>query len=334
MKYILKKTLSYFVLILFVTYGCTQDDFETVNDESKSINLSIANDSEQLQIEFGKVLAKGLYNSNELRLLIKTKALKQFNKDYDVLYHLIKDESLENGTVESYLSSFATSTAEYLEMVEQLPLLTIFVPSLPDFSAENWNVDEEIPQVAVRLQYDRNVPLYDYNENIDIIEANCIPAVPVVVVKLNERVKVREQGSLKSTAVDSPLAFEFIDDCYNPKNDNRLKGARWHPAITNDIRHGFDVVSGKAWSYYERSNHEMWQRDHVYYQMTDKITTGAYRNTYKEFITGIKLSNATGIPIFADQAPDQMFLDGAWTDGAFEFVINILINSKNGAGRL
>ena len=46
---------------------------------------------------FGKALYGAMSESPMLRDIIKNEALKQFNKDYDVLYQFIKNNKIENG---------------------------------------------------------------------------------------------------------------------------------------------------------------------------------------------------------------------------------------------
>ena len=62
---------------------------------------------------------------------------------------------------------------EILKKIEsKIPNLTIFVPELPDniFSAELWNVDSEIPVVAVRDIGTIGVPIFYSDGREDVIK--------------------------------------------------------------------------------------------------------------------------------------------------------------------
>ena len=92
---------------------------------------------------FGKALYGAMSESPMLRDIIKNEALKQFNKDYDVLYQFIKNNKIENGlTVRELLLKHFDDREILMRIEARCPTLTIFVPKLPEdsFSAENWDI--------------------------------------------------------------------------------------------------------------------------------------------------------------------------------------------------
>lgn len=110
--------------------------------------------------------------------------------DYDVLYQLIKDIELENGsTLERNIQDYLGIEKTIL-INEKFPTLTLFVPTLPEnsFSAEIWNPDIETPFVAIRCDYSSEVPIYNANGEEIILTPDYIPRFPVIVVKNNERI--------------------------------------------------------------------------------------------------------------------------------------------------
>lgn len=157
-----------------------------------------------------------LFESKECRDLIKTEALKKNNHDYDVLYMLIKDKELNNGTTLANLMLNHISFEDIEFMMKSFPTLTIFVPALPEnsFSCDSWNIQTQIPDVAVRPNNSLRTYCYDATGNEYFLETDEIPGFPIVVLKINERI-VLKKGNNHSTILRSStepnIEFEFID---------------------------------------------------------------------------------------------------------------------------
>jgi hypothetical protein len=157
---------------------------------------------EKLKLKFARKLSMAVSNHQEVRSFLKRQALEMINNDYDVFYPVVKDLSIYGNnqksasggvTLRSTLLPYFEDESELIEIEQQLPLLTIFVPSLPEnsFSAETWNTanEEENPVVAVRLSTSNDVPMIDnFNNQEYVVESELIPAYPVIVVKDNERI--------------------------------------------------------------------------------------------------------------------------------------------------
>lgn len=320
----MKKNLLLLTL-LAVIFSCKKSDFV---EKNQTYSTTITDD---YQIKFAKILSKAVEEEPELRKLIKEESLKMFDNDYDVLYQLIKDKEINGTPISEILCKYSTSKDEFLKIEENLPLLTIFVPSLPNFNAENWNANNEIPKVAVRLSNNNNTPVYDAYGTEEIINVGYIPSFPVIVVKQNERVVVN--NTIKGVKNGNIGNFIFLDDSFN-KNLNKVK------SNTKTITASTDPACIRAY------NLGMgWHRDHIYYGLTPSNTTGAYRNNYSEYITSFKLNSIEKFTDISDQGNDPqkdlhhkynpeidktVFYD--WTDGFFEFRFEILINAKNGTG--
>lgn len=182
----------------------------------ESLNLS---KTDQLKVDFGRAFAQALKESPELRQFIKQEALKQFNKDYDVLYNLVKHKPVsgkpstrqKNGSVNSLdglMQNYFEEKGTLDDIQSQLPLLTVFVPKLPEnsFSAESWDPNDpsQIPVVGVRVDNTNEVPMIDAVNNHEyVLEDDVIPGYPVVVIKNNERLAVNtnDHNFARSTEV-------------------------------------------------------------------------------------------------------------------------------------
>ncbi|MCH8535608.1 MAG: hypothetical protein LAT51_11110, partial [Flavobacteriaceae bacterium] len=203
------RKLFLFALTIFIV-SCA-DDFEANNESfevSKREDPIIFDeerltDVELMRLDFVKAVGLALKHSEPFREVIKSEALKKFNRDYDVLYDMIKDYPI-NGNVETndlgsvqytsvseLLHIFMPSSRRLSEIEAKLPYLTIFVPTLPEdtFSAELWETNNQVPEVALRLFSTNDVPIFDSEyEEMYVLDSDLIPSYPVVVVKDNERV--------------------------------------------------------------------------------------------------------------------------------------------------
>lgn len=352
----MKKSFLLFVVV-FLSFSCVNDKYFEVNQivKTKSVGQLLVDSTSQdcnilLKKEFANALAKVLFESRDVRGLIKNEALKRINFDYDVLYYLVKDRMLENGlTLEKLMLKYLD--AEVLNLVtEKIPTLTIFVPELPEesFSAELWNIDTEIPVVGVRTTLTNDVPVFDANGNESVIEAYLIPGYPIVVIKENERIVTNDKIT-KSMLQTSPFSaeagnvpvFRFLDEAFdNISSKNHIATTR--AAVSDDNSKLFEA-------YDIFPNETGWQRDYVYYNITPANPQGPFNYNFKEHLVSFELlGDPKGVlSKIADQTSDPR-LDGkwhenyvtpdgtrvmtGWTDGEFEFTVRVYYGSKNSAG--
>lgn len=101
------------------------------------------------------------------------------------------------------------------------PLLTIFVPTieLSKFSPGTWDSDSSVPLVATNyMKKDFTIPVFEDGKEILFLKTNEVPGFPVLVVKSNERIKLKNnvnvaRSSLTKAQTNNNLhagSFEFI----------------------------------------------------------------------------------------------------------------------------
>ena len=345
----MKRNLFYAIIIIATMVACNNNDFlaesnmpnNPVEELSAVEKAYLADPEASVLREFGKALYSAMSESPMLREIIKTEAVKQFDKDYDVLYQLIKNREVEDGlTVSKLLLKHFDDAATLMRIEARCPLLTIFVPVLPEdsFSAETWNPAEQVPAVAIHTKH-YNIPVIseygfcDENSDEFVVAAGYIPAFPVVVLKQNERVIVARDGVQTQSAglnsTGSNFNFEFIDDCFDgSKTENVLQRAVLAGAVDQKVRDAYTI--------YE--NADGWQRDYIYYGLTPSNTTGPFCYDFEEMVTSFRFSpNASPAAILAkisDATADPALIplttntNFPWTDGYFEFRIYAEIGTK------
>ena len=359
----MKKHLVYFISRVSSTYTLTtmiavaifavtlsscqkEDSFEP---DVEVTSEALVSDLNMLRVEFAKALSVAINENAPLRNLIKSEALRKFDKDYDVLYQMVKDKPLSNEhTVRDVISRYISE--DNLSAIEnKLPLLTIFVPNLPNFSADSWNTDNQIPEVALLLEGENNVKFFNGTGSERSIEPHLIPAFPVVVLKTNERVILANNKSIKNGKTLSPsfyqsdkLAFSFIDESFDGTNGESDANKRWLSSrgIDERVKTAYELDLN-------------WQRDYIYYGLTPTTDKGPLLRNYSESIASFKFNDnidaITAYNKISDQTGDAKYSNynynksgpfgsdiepalSTWLEGSFEFKVTILINAKNGIG--
>jgi hypothetical protein len=193
-----KKFLAIVTACLSLSVFSCKDELSNL-DNPPSGGASLDNVSVEQQdlarIQFAKILAKALENK-EVRDFVKKESLKMFDNDYDVLYHANKNK-LINGT-DTFSSILSKSNdlkeGELDKIVNILPKLNILIPDFFTQSANTWDIETDIPLVAVSNSELENkkvdfVRAYDAKANETKLDAHKFPNRVMIVVKNNERIE-------------------------------------------------------------------------------------------------------------------------------------------------
>ncbi|AYB34322.1 hypothetical protein [Chryseolinea soli] len=293
-----------------------------------------------LKVMFARSLAKAVASEPAVRRFLKAEAQKMMDEDYDIVYHLVKDTPLDNNhTFRETLLPYFSSEGDLAALEDRLPLLTIFVPTLPEgsFSAESWDVENQIPDVAIRLRGTNEIPIVKATGEQMVLEPALIPGYPVIVVKNNERLITERQSGyhdLQTTRIlkaPNGLSYRFVDDGFDrylpktsPKEASELRLFRPH----QKLKDAFDIY-GPA---------DGWQRDYIYYGITPANPNGQFSYDFKEYISSFlvvgdaltvyrKMSEQTGDPAIKSGKRSS-----GWTDGFFEIRCTAAIHAQNGVG--
>ena len=309
------------IAILLLSVSCTkQSPNEVQKKEDDTPSLS----EESRTTEFARILAKAL-NKKEVRELLKQEALKKFDKDYDVLYQLSKDVQADNGkSLQQLIKESAEDSTAFIKMIEELPLVTIFIPELGNFNPRDWNTENEIPIVAVRnasgKKRGEQLITFDSNGNQGTASYTETPKVPVLVVKENERVSYNNNGSVNNGREaenknaflrTSGKTFSFVDKCYDglsPEFDDNTNSR---------IFFGVDPLAS-----YARQHNISPVRDYIYYGIDPSTGTnsGPLKANYAEFLMGIAVNSVASKSLIVD-----------WTDGMLEFRLTTFFIPNAGA---
>ncbi|MDQ1151641.1 hypothetical protein [Sphingobacterium zeae] len=290
-----KKLYFTFFSLLSLTYSCQKD--KTSNQETNQIIQEFTQDNYHT---FAKSLAK-IIDNKEIKAALKAKALEKFDGDYDVLVKDFVLVKLKDGN--SVLDLLTEQNEEIRSIIANNPLLTIYVPELTIFSANNWDTEKTTPIIAIRNNKGGN-KIYAYNTRLNIIELDkkIEPTIPTILVKSNERLPFIDNESVQ--IVNSKPFSKIASD---RTGSDRSKDMGFAPRIEEAISKGLPLSN---------------IRDYVYYGLDPKnnILKGELNSqNYAEHIRAIELTSKAVLDKIAD-----------WGEGDLEIKITVNIPQRDG----
>lgn len=349
----MKKLLFIFMGILGL-FACTQED--ELNSISDEPNTQIAElTTVEAQTRFARLLSQAASNSREVREFLKTEAVRQFDNDYDVFYPLVKDKIVTgNKTFRDVLLSYCQVPNELVEIEQSQLLIDILIPDLTlfwNFNAEQWDINGD--EVVVLCRNDQNHTMYENGENIGQVEKGDIPGFPCLIVKNNERLKVKSINTRSGE-----VKYEFINDAFDgskrvecPVTRHSERDDALEP--TEDLTKGItadvfttDVID--AWKEF-KDVPGAYQRDYIYYGITKANQPGILNRNIREELYRFRIDESAFLSI-ADQSgsdpelqypsqesrylTNEEILQRIWNDGHFELYFSSYIGTEDGTGAM
>lgn len=334
-----QKTIIAVLTATLSLFSCTNEDLLVDNQdcaESKQLDVLQKQD---LKFEFAKALSSVICNSVDARRIIKTEAIKQFDKNYDVLWATIKDERIGNSTFAECVASYSSS--DLIDAInENLPLLNILFPEIKmfDINAETYDCsDNELP-VSVCSE-GKNLLIYA-GEVTDTIPTNEVPAFNVLVVNENNRVIANKEVMTRGANYN----YSFV----SPSFDGSQINSSTRSTVVDNNYVGNKAISAYQYFYKDdaSTNSMALQRDYIYYGLTPTNQSGALNYNVNEYISFIEVNPTTYFNI-ADQTEtgsisddpyikansvsrkkrdftESELIDALWTKGAYNFRFEIL----------
>lgn len=328
--------------------SCTKDMLHNDIDSSslsgdKKEQLSKRQETEKHLEKFAGILSKVTYANKEVREFLKQESLKQFDKNYDVLYFIIKDELVGENTFRDILISYS-SDSEIEEIEKAVPLLNILVPEIAFFDVSAENLDVEDNEIPVAVSGEKTTSLYLNGKEEVKLEKGEIPDFHVFVVNINSRVIIPSNKNAGSNTVvfKSPNFDGSIKDVAPLKSLSLVEAS---------------IVGQKAidaYKYFYKDdgsiNQKAFQRDYIYYGITPTKQQGQLNRSVTEYIGFIEVNPRSYFKI-ADQKgsnstnddpyilrpsvtqekrtlSEEELLDKMWTKGAYDFRFEVIQSTK------
>lgn len=280
--------LAYLTLVL-VCFACSDDftDMQVLQQQAQQ-QSSLSPSKETKMADFARVLSKAVADRQDVRQFLKDEALKQFDRNYDILYGAVKDEQIGGVKFHDILSSY--STVDSLnDMTAGIPLLNIYLTRTAIFGIfpEDLDVnDEEVP-IAVSMS---DSTRFFVNGTLETTMAKGeIPAFHVFVVNENSRVVVNNGVDYVSNGLKalSRNDYTFKSPLFDARLDNNLKSIRTNMSVAGRRVHdAFQYFHGAG----HGSDQKAFQRDYLYYGITPYKQTGTLNASTSEYLCYIKVS--------------------------------------------
>ena len=184
--------------------------------------------------------------------------------------------------------------------------------------------------MALRLDNTNNVPAIGKDGSKYVIEADLTPGFPIIVIKENERIRIKASKSTINARTSQIDGFEYLDDNFDP--------GMWVPTPIINYAIISDPLLVDAYSIW--NGNDGWQRDYIYHGLKPGVTKGPLNRNYSEHIATFKLIgdpkiafntisvNSTAGDLDPQQNKEYRLGGSGWTDGDFEFTMYCYYGSK------
>lgn len=297
---------SFFFLSLFCVVSCVKED---------TIPVSQAIPLEDPMESFAYILSKAVSNDQPLRAFLKNNALRQFDKDYDIFYPFVKDDVVrDNITFRECLLRY-TSETELSRIETELPLLDILIPDyswLGAFSVNKWDIQENDVSVAFKKGEDLSV----YSDGVleGVLEKNEYADFPILIIKNNERMKIKTDGTKGSIA-----QYDFVDYAFDVSKDiaTKVVSIYYYDQLYN-ISQPDDLVSPSelnpyvinAYNEFHGDDYK-YQRDNIYFGLTNAVSSGQLNTYIREYLYKFRFVNPNDGALYdATTESDPNYPDG------------------------
>ena len=320
-----------------VGMAACQKDEPAENSRPQSENVS---KNEALLSCFAETLSKIVYERQDVREFLKEEAVKQFDKNYDVLYALIKDREIGGTTFRDLLVEY--SSEERIATIEEhIPLLNILVPKIAIFDIAAENMDCTDPEIPVAVSKTKATTLYLNGQYAADLEKGEVPGFHTFVVNENSRVIV------DAITRSGEQTFTFISPNYDGSIREEEEPQTRSTAMTA-AEVGAKAVA--AYGYFNdddpKVNSRAYQRDYIYYGITPATANdkGTLNRLVSEYISFLEVDPRAYFKI-ADQKTGEAYedpyikssqvehkkspyteaelIDQMWTKGAYDFRFEI-----------
>lgn len=336
-----KTSLWLGALIIGFCSSCSNDDIaqteshKEIAQEVESVEMK----KEQMMKQFAQTLSSVVHQNQKVRELIKTEAIKQFDKNYDILYHQVKDTQVGDETLRSLLVK--QSSEKFISEIEtQVPLLNILFPEIAMFNISPESYDTSDPELPVAVAGSNKDYIYCDGECTDELEKGQVPGFHTLVINENSRVEV----ATPATRSSSPT-FVFKSPVFDASLEE--KSALTRAAVVSDSAVGDRAIESFRHFYArDASNRSIaLQRDYIYYGITPEKTQGTFHDYVSEYISFIEV-NPSLYFLISDQREKDIYnndpyikshkekhkispltpedlISRMWTEGAYNFIFEV-----------
>lgn len=342
--------------VLVLLPSCSDEIDELKNDDNiasaRQVGEVNLEDRQKSLTAFAKTLSAAVSDRKDVREFLKDHAIKQFDNNYDILYQLVKDETVGDGeTLQDILSRYS-SEGQMESIATDLPLLNIYLTRTAFLGVYPEDLDTDDSEIPVAVAGADSTLLFCNGENEQAIPPGAVPAFHVFVVGENDRVIANKQEEVRSNkSASATYSFTFKSPAFDGSKRSNLKS----------VRTSASVIGGraiKAYSYFNGSgdgaNQKAFQRDYIYYGITPEKTSGSLVKNVSEYLCYIKIPTSAyftisdekenNTTVYGDpyikqytwektkgKPSDSDVINALWQRGAYNLKVEVVTSAESSA---
>lgn len=280
--------LTVFVACVLLS-SCSQEaalENLTSTSEQNRIIESMQMDITDYQNFFAGILSRAISENHELRGFIKEKALQRFDNDFNVFYHMVKNNIVSNDkTFRDVLMGYCEDPIAFAAVEESLPLLNIHIPDLKsfwEFNAYLWDISDN--EVGVICKEDDSNSIFFEGEVMGTLDSMEIPGFPCLIVGNSDRIRISNKATRSSEAT-----YEYVLDVFNPANTPpRTRHDYYDITVLQDSPYPYakaselDPLVIAAFNEFKTIDDRHHQRENIFYGITKANPEGVFRSSFAE----------------------------------------------------
>lgn len=339
-------------------YSCTNNDDLTVNNEQENQQAKTEISSKQFVdenlSEFATILSKLVASNKDVRAFLKTESLKEFDKNTDVLYYLVRDEQIGDKTFRDLLVE-ASSEEQISKIEKNVPLLNIYNVRVDPLGVYPENMDVEDNEIPVAVSMPDSTYLYFNGVKDCGLAKGDVPGFNLFVVGLNSRVDaksitmdndncVRNKGNQQRATIKTVM---FKSPNFDGREPNRSLRKSIAPPVNV-----FGNYAPAAYYFFNDEgngiNQKAFQRDYIYYGIRPDKPQGKLNGSISEYLAYIEINPNTYFTISDDKSEngdayllkyehtqtsssltEDRLIDIFWSKGVYNFRFDIIKSTQN-----
>ena len=159
--------------------------------------------------------------------------MKQFDGDYDVMYHMVKDSQMPNGKTFQEVLSESVGMNQINKVAEANLNLNIKIPALKNAFAGTWDTQKYSPLVGVKT-LGQNVAAFDGTGKKYVLSTLSEPDNIVIIIENSERIKVRTMETFRDDILQGIITFKPKPSVLNGRNHRQSWPSWWNEGCPRD----------------------------------------------------------------------------------------------------
>lgn len=335
--------------------SCTNNDAILDGEKENQTEISVIQSKQAINenlSEFAQILSKVVSNNKDVRVFLKEESLKEFDKNTDVLYYLVRDEQIGDKTFREILIE-ASSEAQITKIEKTVPLLNIYNVRVDPLNVYPENLDVDDNEIPVAVSMPDSTYLYFNGAKYCGLAKGEVPGFNLFVVGQNSRINAKSISMVEDNNIRNKAGLKRATAktvmFKSPEFDGRGQ------TLKKDVVAPTSILGSKAtaayYFFYKDDNsiqQKAYQRDYIYYGIRPDKMTGSLNASVSEYLVYIKINKYAYDKIARNKTEvedphlktneysqkkhpltDDELIEKFWTTGIYDFKFDIIKSSQS-----